>query len=175
MPETSVTLAANVPPPGEMPRRVQSAIREVAAAEAEFHHQKHYPLHFRFGAKNRYGYKPLSPGYARAKQRKVGRRPRLVFSGRTRQEVLEGRRIVATATRGAKLVTRASLPGLSGRVRLKRGQRFLSRAQENVLRLRSEITAVRTDELQAVGEHGQKTYDEYLQTRVIRRVPRKLV
>jgi hypothetical protein len=159
----SITVTANTPEPGTMGRKVDGWIRETAKAEAEFHQSQHTKLHFRRGASTRYGYKRRSSKYVKEKRRITGQAQPLVFSGATRESVQQNFKVQGTSTRGAKLTRVAAFKGGSGRYRLKDGLTTLTRQQEVALQLVEEIRAITVDEVNEIGSHGARVYDDFVE------------
>lgn len=156
MAEGRATLSTNIPP--AMGRRARAAVRNAAVAAADWHWKKSIPLHFKSGNATRYGYKPRSKRYQAIKRLLTRRGTPLVFSGTTQQEVTGSRTIRATGTKGSTLLLRASFAGMSGRFRLKAGQRFLSQKQEMQLARVKEIEAIRSDEIDELVQVEERQY-----------------
>lgn len=163
--ETVVGVSGKLPKNPSRKQRVW--IREAVTAAADYHHKHHIPKHFKAGAKTRYDY-PMRSKRWQERKKKLGRGTLpLVFTGTTQQEITGSRQIRATSTRGARLIMRASLRGLtSGRFRIRAGQFRLSGAQERIEQRRQEISAIAPDEwtkLAAVEEHTyQQQVDQNL-------------
>lgn len=169
------TLTTDAPPPGTLSRKADGWIRETGKAEAEFHQKTHTRKHFQRGAKTRYGYRARSAKYQKAKKRLTGQTQPLVFSGRTRDQVQSQFNVKGTATKGAKLIRVAPFKGGSGRFRLKPGLTTLTQAQDTVLQLVEEIRVVLPEEVQEIGAHGARVYDQFVQAGVsVARRRRKL-
>tara|TARA_R110000824_G_scaffold362783_2_gene550764 strand:- start:4998 stop:5516 length:519 start_codon:yes stop_codon:yes gene_type:complete len=155
--ERRVTLSTNIPQEA-FGRKAKRDLRDTARHGAEYHAKRHLPSHFKPGAASKYGYRPRTKSYQQFKKRLTGRGQPLVFTGRTRDEATDtaNQKITATSTRGAKLTIRLSLRGASGRLRLKKGQRFLSTQQEQQLARKAEIEAMTTDEISAIAKAEEK-------------------
>jgi len=156
--QQSVTMSTNIP--HDAGRKAKADLRETARAGATYHATHHIKKHFQSGAATRYGYKPRSKSYQRLKQRLTGQTLPLVFTGRTRDEATDpsNQQVTATSTRGAKLRIRVSLSGLSGSLRRKAGQRFLTRQQEQQLARKAELEAFTSDEVDAIADAEERFY-----------------
>ena len=70
-------------PPDEDAKKMERGIR-AGMREATKHWQREFaPRHFEWGASGKYGYKPRSPKYYKRKQRVMGHRRPLVYTGET--------------------------------------------------------------------------------------------
>lgn len=170
MVEQRVTVTAiQVENPG---RKVKGWIRDVARSEAEYHGKKHIPKHFQSGAATRYGYERRSTAYVRRARRRNPSWKPLVFTGQLKAAITTNQSVRVTSTKGATLVMlgpdyKANTTLINGkptglrslRIRMKKNQRFLSSQQRRILATKEEITAMTADELTAIGQHGQKTWD----------------
>lgn len=163
--QTQVSVSGGLP---ENPSRKQRVwIRAAMVKSAEYHHVHHIPKHFQGGAATKYGYRRRSPRWQGLKKSLTGATLPLIFTGTTKDEITGQREIRATSTRGATLIMRASLKGLSsGRFRMKKGQFALSDQQKLIRGLVEEIRAVTADEmnrLAAVQEaEYQRQYEDSL-------------
>jgi len=157
--ETTVGVSGQLPANPSRKQRVW--IREAVTAAADYHHRHHIPKHFKTQAATQYGYKRRSRRWQDTKK-KLGRPAMpLVFTGKTKQEITSSREIRATSTRGARLVMRASLRGLtSGRFRIKVGQFRLSERQEQIEMRRQEIVAMTPDEITTLARIEEQAYQQ---------------
>ena len=183
---TRATISTNIPTDGGG-RKVRAAVKEAVIAAAKTHHQRHMPWHFETFATQKYGYPQRSPAYNELKTKLgMAQRP-LVFSGKTRAEILSSAKISATGTRGATLKMKCSLLGANtGRVldvaaiermladarkahahprllrllaRIKKNGGKLTHGQENAIRRAEELKAIAADELKYLAIIEDQTFN----------------
>lgn len=157
--ETTVGISGSLP--ANPSRKQRKWIREAVTAAADYHHRHHIPKHFQTQAATKYGYKRRSRRWQDTKK-KLGRSAMpMIFTGTTKQEITSHREIRATSTRGARLIMRASLRGLtSGRYRIKVGQFRLSEQQEQIEARRQEIVALTADEITTLARVEEEAYQQ---------------
>lgn len=159
--ETRVTVSTALPFSGTG-REEDARIREASKTGAEFHHDKQIKRHFQAGAATRYGYVSRTAKYQKLKKRLGLSSLPLVFSGKTREEITGSREVTATATKGAKLIMKASFPGVSKNFKFKKGQMRLTESQARQLTRVKEIEAITSDELAAVARAEERKYQELI-------------
>lgn len=184
MPIIRATISSTLP--SDPDRKTRAAIKEATAATAALHHERHLPWHFEPFAAAKYGYTPRSKQYTKRKlQAGRGNKP-LVYTGLTKSEILSSRQIRSTGSRGATLILKATLEGItSGKflkiedvnrllaglrqdsARRKKMERLQARMaklrdmtdqQKQMARRHSEITAIAPDELNHLMKHEEATF-----------------
>lgn len=178
------TVSTNIP--ADPDRKTRAAIKAAAIAGAEEHHRRHMPWHFESFAHPKYGIPPRSPAYNDLKKKLGLPTNPLLFSGKTKSEILTSYRITATGTRGASLHMKASLLGAtSGKVldieaihrlladgrrshehprlmrllqRLKKNGGRMTRGQEQAIARNAELTAIAADELRHIALTEERVF-----------------
>lgn len=159
--------------PALFERDHRRALRLAFTEAAVFHHERHIPRHFEPFASVKYRYARRNAKYEARKQRLLGHRLPLVFTGKTRDTVTMLRTIRATP-KGATLTMRLPIRGGTGRLmdasaraRLiragKRVKPLTDRAINNqrvILQLMAEIEVISPDEMQAIRQQIADRYTE---------------
>lgn len=88
--------------------------RAANVAAADFHFQRHIPRHFEGFAGPKYGYWKRTKGYLKRKQKIVGNKPDLVFSGKSKRMVLSTTPTIRATPKGSTLILRLPIAGGTG-------------------------------------------------------------
>lgn len=159
--------------PALFERDHRKALRLAFAAAALVHHTRHIPRHFQAFASVKYRYARRSAKYEARKQRLLGHRLPLVFTGKTRDTVTMLKTIRATP-KGATLTMRLPIKGGTGRLldaaaaaRLvragkRRATTFTQKqvdSQRVILQIRSELEVISEDELKFIAQTIQDQYE----------------
>ena len=185
------TVSTNIP--ADPDRKTRKAIKAASIAGAEEHHRRHMPWHFEPFAGPKYGYPRRSQAYDELKQKLGLPLNPLMFSGKTKSEILTSYVIKATGTRGASLHMKASLLGAtSGRVldiaainrmfadvrsgheskrllrllaRLKKNGGRMTRGQKQAIARNAELTAIARDEIKWIAKTEEAAFAEAITKR----------
>lgn len=157
------------PDPRELPRRHRRALNNAHREAAEYHHQKHIPLHFQPDAYQRYGYQRRGRNYIKLKARLFGegvaQLPN-VLTGNSRRLMRTQRQITSTAS-GSRLILRFAFSGGTGRLmdakaRLRVGKKALTQrginASKNVITRIAELETVTAGELNTLARITEESY-----------------
>lgn len=159
--------------PALFERDHRRALREAFTSAAVLHHTRHIPRHFESFASTKYRYARRKAKYEARKQRLLGHRLPLVFTGRTRDTVTMLRTIRATP-KGATLTMRLPIRGGTGRlvdaaararmIRAGRRVKPLSdraiNSQKVILQIIAELETISPDENEAIRREIADRYTE---------------
>ena len=91
------------------PRRHKQLMNLLLRREMEKHRDQRLMKHFALGANRKYGYKPITAGYAIKKKKIVHHLIPMVFTGRLKNLIGQTSKVTATATR-ARLYAKGYFP-----------------------------------------------------------------
>jgi len=109
---------------------------------AEWNWKFWIPFKFKLGATEQWGYYRRSTFWMKQKEALGLGNVAFVATGTTEREVAQTRPDITATKSGSSMKLKASLPGLSGRFKLKAGQFSLSQQQEQQLRRKTELEAM---------------------------------